>query len=387
MKNRPTLLLVDDEIGILKSLEMILKDSYDLKVAQKGGEAIAILQNQPIDLILSDIHMPDMTGIEVLKRSKELDSSREVVMITGYANVETAKAALRLGAMDYISKPFDASHIQELVRSGLKKRAKAQMALSQLENLNKEKEELENHLLKTEKHASLGELTLGVVHEMNNPLTVIQGYVDLLLKKFNKNEKPTQEVNKEYKKYLQTVEHQIHQCREIAIDFLNFVRGSEGTKQSLDIKLMLEELVQMYRAHSLANSVEMKVLCDPDIPELDLNVGLIRQVFVNLIVNALHAMPSGGKLQVHIRRHPKGVEVCFQDSGLGISQENLDKIFDTFFTTKDGGKGSGLGLSISKKIVERHGGKISVTSQLGKGTTFALFFPSQIPANQKQKIA
>ncbi len=382
MNEKPTVLAVDDEQGALRSLEMILKGEYHVLVAQNGKQAVELLDQQPVDFVITDIHMPDMTGIQVLRHSKERDPSREVLIVTGYANMETAKSALRLGALDYIEKPYDPSEVIKNVQKGIEKKRKAQEAFQQLKTLNKEKESLEDLLMKSEKNDSLGELTFGVVHEINNPLTVIQGYVDLILKQLNQNG----EVNfkdPKYQDYLKTVEGQIHQCRNIAMDFLSFVRGGNGEQKSLDLKLMLQDLIKMYRSSPLAREVEFSLVCDKQIPEIQLSIGLIRQVFVNLIVNALHAMNSRGKLQITLHRKESGVEIDFKDSGKGISKENREKIFETFFTTREGGKGSGLGLSISKKIVERHGGTISYESEVGHGTTFTIFLPFQ-PQAQHQ---
>lgn len=376
-QHKPTILIVDDEQGTLRSLEMILRDSYRICTAESGREAVEFIRQLPVDMILTDIHMPDMTGIEVLKYSKDLDPTREVVMVTGYANLETAKAALRLGALDYLHKPFEASHILNVVKNGLAKRCKAREALNRLKNLDQQNQHLETELLKSEEKAEMGELTCGVVHDMNNPLTVIQGYVHILLNKLNKNGKLSEEESKVYRQYLENVEKQIFQCRDIAHEFLNFARGGEMEVRHLNLKLMIEELIGIYKRNSIARYVDIELIAEEGIPEIKLNIGLIRQVFVNMIVNAMHAMDSKGKLRIRIRHEEGGVLVEFEDNGKGIPPENLDKIFQTFFTTKEGGKGSGLGLAISKKIVERHGGRISVKSDVGKGTTFAIFFPSQ----------
>ncbi len=386
MSKRSLILAVDDEQGALRSLEMILKDDYDVIMAESGKQAVALLEEQPVDYIITDIHMADMTGIEVLHYSKEQDATREVLVVTGFANLETAKAALRLGAQDYIHKPFEAADILSNVENGLKKREKAHQALEQLHHLNKEKENLEDLLVQSEKSASLGELTCGVVHEINNPLTVIQGYVDLMMKKINANEAEHLKEDK-YQDYLKTVEDQIHQCRNIAMDFLNFARGDSNEEKSLDVKLMLEDLVALYHDNPIGREVKFEIKTEESIPEIKLSIGLIRQVFVNMIVNALHAMDSKGTLEIVLRRKETGLEIDFKDTGKGIPDELKEKIFETFFTTKEGGKGSGLGLSISKKIVERHGGNIALQSKVGKGTTFTIFLPYQSQLQTKQEIA
>lgn len=376
-QEKNTILVIDDEEGTRAALEMILKDSYRILKASSGAEGIGCLQKQPVDLVITDIHIPDLSGIEVLRQVKQFDPSLEVVMVTGFANLSTAKTALRLGALDYINKPFDAGHIREIAREGLEKRRKAKEVLEQLQNLQKQKEEMEGHLIKSERLINAGQLTCGVIHEMNNPLTIIQGYVEILLKKLNKNGNLTPKENQEYQSYLATVEKQVQQCKDIAMGFLGFVRESKVERHLVQLNLMLAELANLFRMQQMTHRIPITIHADPELPEISVHVGLIRQVFMNLMVNAVHAMPQGGTLDLFTKVVEDGVEIKIRDTGTGIAPENLKKIFQTLFTTKEGGKGSGLGLAITKQIVERHYGRISVESELGKGTTFTLFLPKQ----------
>lgn len=377
MSKEATILVIDDEEGTRAALEMILKENYRILKAQSGREGLAALKEQPVDLVVTDIHMADITGIEVLRHAKQIDPALEVVMVTGFANLDTAKAALRLGALDYINKPFDTKHIREIVREGVEKHQKAKEALRQLEILQKQKEEMEKELMVSERLVNAGQLSCGVIHEMNNPLTIIQGYVDLLLKKMNKNGALSEKEGEEYREYLGTVEKQVQQCRDIAMSFMGFVRDSSIERHPLQLNLMLEELVNLFRVQQMAMRIQIAVHPGMELPEMMLNIGLIRQVFVNLMVNAMHAMPNGGNLDIFLLDCGDHIEVKFKDTGIGISPDNLKKIFQVLFTTKEGGKGSGLGLAISKKIVERHGGAISVESEVGKGTTFTVALPKQ----------
>lgn len=383
---KATILVIDDEAGTRIALDMILKDNYRVLKAESAQEGLSFIKEQKVDLVMTDIHMPDMTGIDLLRQVKQLDPTLEVVMVTGYANLDTAKAALRLGALEYINKPFDYGHIREIVREGVEKHRRAQETIRNIENLRQEKEGLERELMISERLVNAGQLTTGVIHEMNNPLTIIQGYVEILMKKL-KNGGLSQKESEEYNEYLGTVEKQVQQCRDIAVGFLSFVREQKVETHPLQLNLMLEELAALFKMQEMARKVKITVHGDPNLPEIPLSVALVRQVLVNLMVNAIHAMPQGGSLDLRTEDKPECVEVRISDTGTGISPENLKKMFQVLFTTKEGGKGSGLGLAISKKIVEKHGGTISVASELGKGTIFTLQFPKQVSKETSLKHA
>lgn len=378
MNEKPIVLVIDDQKGTLVALDMILQDSYQVLRAASGKEGVELLKKNPVEMVFTDIHMPDLSGLEVLRLAKQSDPLLEVVMITGYANLDTAKTSLRLGAFDYVSKPFDAGHICEIVREALLKRRKAKEVIEQLQQLQKQKEVLEGELVTSERLINAGRLTCGVIHEMNNPLTVIQGYVEILMKKLNNNGHLCKEEYEEYQHFLKTVENQVQQCREIALGFLSFIRNSHIEPHPLQLNLMLAELAKMMSVQGVGRPVAIELHGDEELPEISVHIGLIRQVFVNLMMNAIHAMPQGGRLDIFTQDRGEEVEIRFQDSGTGISPENIQKLFQTFFTTKEGGKGSGLGLAISKQIVERLGGAISVKSELGKGTVFTVRLPKQL---------
>ncbi len=225
-------------------------------------------------------------------------------------------------------------------------------------------------VLQTEKMASLGTLTSGVAHELNNPLNNISTSVQILLEELEDD-------GLEYKKeLLMDTEKQVERARDTVKALLEFSRERSFSPQLVHVENLI------YQTHKLIKGeVPPDVTLQVDVPEeLEANIDprRIQHVLINLIINAVQAMEEGGELKISVPHQVHNGEICLQvqDTGTGISEEDLPKIFDPFFTTKDVGKGSGLGLAICHGIMEQHGGRIEVASTLGKGTTFSLFFPT-----------
>jgi len=220
----------------------------------------------------------------------------------------------------------------------------------------------------SEKLASIGLLSAGVAHEINTPLTGISSYVQILQKKLT-------EAN--YLQILKKIEDQTDRVSKIVKNLLSFSRNpADLAFHRIDLKESLEEIISLidYRLKSLNINLS-----------LDLKPVLIyaqrerlQQVFINIILNALDAMPGGGQLTIQTRQQEARAIIKITDTGLGIKPEHLPRIFDPFFTTKGIGKGTGLGLSISFAIVKEHEGQILVDSQVGQGTTFTIILPANL---------
>ncbi len=231
-------------------------------------------------------------------------------------------------------------------------------------------------LIHSEKLASLGVLAGGVAHEINNPLMVILGRTELMLM--------DQSMGDETKKDLETVRHETERIGHIVQNLLTFSRKSRQEKiESVGVNDVLERTLMLSEHQLTVGNVEVQKELDPELPSIDANAGQLQQVFMNLIINAHHAMPDGGRLTVKTGTIPDDrVFIEIADTGFGISPEDINRIFDPFFTTKDEGKGTGLGLAVSRNIVENHGGEIGVHSQLGTGTTFRVVLPRVAPPEQ-----
>jgi two-component system NtrC family sensor kinase len=232
-----------------------------------------------------------------------------------------------------------------------------------------EKVQLEEQLLQAEKMSSIGLLAAGIAHEVNTPITGISSYAQILLK-----DTPADDARKPI---LEKIEKQTFRAAEIVNGLLNFARlnGSEFT--DLDLNRLIRESLSLMEHQLKQNHVEVLYAPDQSIPMVYGNAGKLQQVFVNLFLNARDAMPSGGTLKVATSKNDTMVVVEIQDSGVGISPENIRKIYDPFFTTKSTGKGTGLGLAVTYGIIQDHGGRIFVDSIPSQGTHFTLKLPTR----------
>jgi two-component system NtrC family sensor kinase len=235
------------------------------------------------------------------------------------------------------------------------------------EMLRKNKE-LEARLARQNKMASLGVLSSEVAHEINNPLGVILGYAAHLESKMDPDDPGF--------KYVQEIKRESKRCKNIVQDLLSYARVPKPALAETDINPLLEQIVDFAAHHTDMDAVTIATTFDPHIPRIWVDGDQVRQVAMNLMLNAGAAMPAGGRLVVSTALGEDGwVKLTFQDSGTGIAPEDLEKIFEPFFTTK--ARGTGLGLAITKTIVEQHGGRIDVASEVGKGTTVTVSLPAQ----------
>ena len=238
----------------------------------------------------------------------------------------------------------------------------------------RQKAESETKLIQFEKQANIGRLAGGVAHELNNPLTGIVTFTDMLLR--NKN-LPT-----DVRSDLESIAQATERVRKIVKGLLDFSRQTELVREPAEINGLVGGTVAMVENQALIKGVQLKCEMAQGLPLITLDRNQMQSVLLNIILNALDATDSGGRITVTTgigmsagKDGVKGVEIICNDTGCGIKPEDLDKIFDPFFTTKDIGQGPGLGLSVSCGIVERHGGTIRVLSQVGLGSTFIIWLP------------
>ncbi len=229
---------------------------------------------------------------------------------------------------------------------------------------------MEAQMAQADKLASIGELSSGVAHEINNPLGIILGYTQLLLRK----EKADSSRYPDFK----TIEKHARSCKAIVEDLLSFARTSPPKKEAVDIHAVIDEVIDFVQPHTGLEKIEIEKQYDRSLPPLVLDQKKIKQVIMNLVMNARHAIGDAGSLTVATRldENTGNTCVCIQDTGHGIEKKNLPRIFDPFFTTKPTGKGTGLGLSVSYGIVKSHGGDIVVKSKPGRGSEFVVSLPS-----------
>jgi two-component system NtrC family sensor kinase len=248
--------------------------------------------------------------------------------------------------------------------------------LQKLAAANEQKSFLDEKLVQSQKLASIGELSAGLGHEINNPLAIISQeteWMQHLLKRFgDSNAKEIEELQDSLKEVLR----QVGRCREITQNLLDFARRKEPVFQEVNINKLIDDLSRLLEKETIQHHIEIRRDFRRDLPPVHTDAPSLRQVVLNLLTNASHAIQKDGKIRIATESDENGsVDIVVEDTGCGIPKEHLTKIFDPFFTTKPEGKGTGLGLSICHGIVDKLGGRISVSSEVGKGSTFVVTLP------------
>jgi PAS domain S-box-containing protein len=241
-----------------------------------------------------------------------------------------------------------------------------------------EKRVQELQLMQAEKLSSIGILAAGVAHEINNPLSSVAGYAEALLRRFNDEHELASDPRLEaFPKYLQVIVRESYRCKGIIDCLLSFSRKSDGSICNVNINEILEEVLELVRFKSQYDRVEIKTNLQVDLPEIIGDPTGLRQVCMNLLINAHQSINGAGLVEITTRMDGLST-VMFQisDSGCGIPKESIEQIWDPFFSTKDVGKGTGLGLAVSYNIIKRLGGEISVESQVGTGSKFTVRMPA-----------
>jgi len=504
-------LVIDDEEGIRKVMSISLEDAgYEVLTAGDGDRGIQLCRQESPHIVITDIRMPGMDGIEVLKRIKEEDPAKEVIVVTAFGEMELAVSALQLDASDFITKPINNEALfvalerakerystrkelhdytaiieerwmdtsEELARTfnfqqnliessidgimGCDKEGKVITFNKSLEKmlgfskeevrgkisfeqffpvgaaerfrdelyseeqggerrlflyetnllsktgdkvpvqlsatvLLEEQEEVgivaflrdlrelrrleqqfadQARLLHQDKMISLGRLAASVVHEINNPLAGILNYVRLMIKILNREALKKEQVEK-FQRYLNLVESETDRCSKIVSNLLAFSRQSKMEFNDMDVNELLQKCIMLSQHKLTLQNIQIKTDFSSQIPAISGDFNQIQQCVINLIFNAIDAMPEGGLLSMSTSYNQNNavVEIKVTDTGCGISGEDISHIFDPFYTTKKEGKGLGLGLSTVYGIIDRHKGTISVNSEVGKGSVFTLKLP------------
>ncbi len=367
-------LIVDDEPTLCILLEAV--------VTRAGGRAAsatsvagakALLAERAFDCALLDKNLPDGSGIDLLRFLKEAHPETEVMMLTGYANLDSAIDALRLGAFDYIVKPFDVEVLSHRIKMAVERRR------MRLENRT-----MQGLLVQADRMASLGTLAAGVAHEINNPLAFLLSNLEFIERELPLlcAQLPPEELQvkqaAELGLALREAREGAERVRFIVGDLKTFARADEGPGGPIDVRAVLQSAAKMVRSQLVLRAG--LVLDYQPVPSVTGSEGRLAQVFLNLLVNASQAIPAGDptRHQVRVRTRTDGdgmavIEV--EDTGAGVAPDVRNRIFEPFFTPKPVGVGTGLGLSICHGIIAAMGGRIEVDSPPGAGATFRVVLP------------
>jgi signal transduction histidine kinase len=427
MDEKERILIIDDDEGICRSLRLIFrKKGYEVETAGTGREAIEKAQGGFFNLAFLDIRLPDTAGIDLLSPLKEMHPDMAVILVTGYASLETAVQALNEGASAYITKPLNMDEVLATVREALEKqrlvmenrrlfqaaqrelaeRKLAEEALKEyserleemVEERTQELRDAQKQLLLAERMAAIGQIGASVCHELGNPMGVINNSVYYLNAKLRGSDGKV-------KKHLEIMKREIARAKKITRDLLSLSEERKPTLQQIQINTIVQGALWHTQ---VPDKVAVITELGEGLPPLMADPEQMEQVFINLIQNAVQAMtssrpqpegfgelfggvypepsrgaqdrlsragerPNGAKLEISTREREGFIEVEFRDNGCGISEENLARLFEPLFTTK--ARGIGLGLPLSKKAIEAHSGSIEVESEVEKGTTFRIRLP------------
>jgi two-component system sensor histidine kinase/response regulator len=399
----PVLLIVDDEEGPRESLKIILQDDYEVLLAESGYQALELLKEHSVAAAVLDIRMGGMTGIELLKQIKQQAPDVGVIMLTAYETVETARQALRLGACDYLAKPFDLFTMRSAVAKAVEQHRCAQQMRANQEQLGEIQSQLRDYQIKEELARKQGEIYGMVLHDINNPLTVISGLAMLASERLQKLSLPGSHDLVSVKSELTQIDQQVRKCLEISKRYLGFVRRRPTERPVVGVNRLLADLRMLLRPNPSLAGKELQIEPLPEEAGARINGTDLVQILLNLTINALQcgAQPLRVKLTaqrlqgaLNMDQHLDGprahflnragfdnhaplVRISIQDNGPGIAVTPVAKVFEAFFTTKKVGQGTGLGLTIVLHLVEQAGAGLYLESRPGEGTIFTLFLNAE----------
>ncbi|MBF0318997.1 MAG: response regulator [Nitrospirae bacterium] len=387
---KQSILIVDDERDILEALADTFMDDYVVHKANSAADAMVILENNHVDLILTDQRMPVVTGTELLANVDAQYPHVAKILLTGYSDIAATVDAINKGNVDkYMTKPWDNDQIRHIVMEVLQVRMNRMIG---------ERKSIEAQLVQNAKMASIGELAAGIAHEINNPVGFIHSNMGNLRKFFLKIsdlialydkleladaakenvQKLKTDINYDYLKSRinEMIERSIvgtERIQKIIMDLRSFSRKDSEEAAEADINAAID-VTSSFLSFEFKERIKITKHYGT-LPKVVCNIGKLNQVFLNLLVNACQAIDNTGEVTIKTRSEGDIVRIDISDTGSGIPKDKIDKIFDTFFTTKPVGKGTGLGLSISLSIIKQHKGTIDVNSIPGEGTTFTIMLP------------
>lgn len=383
-----TILLVDDEAGIRKVLGISLADSgYTVHTAENGEDALRLFKKFAPPIVLTDIKMPDMDGLELLRKIKQQNPETEVIMFTGHGDMDLAIKSLKYEATDFVTKPIN-DDVLEIALKRARERISLRRQLKEYTaNLEKLVEEKARRLIEAERMAAVGQTIAEISHAIKNIANGLKGSIFVL----------GQGIEQNNKKYLHEgwamVESNVEKIKNLSLDLLNFGKYADVKLNFSDPNVPAHEAVDLMRSKAEAQRVDLKLELAPDSKPLTLDPEGIQRCLLNLIANAMDACneiddTARRKIVTVKTRMLKsgGFEYQVVDNGCGLAKDIQDKIFHGFFSTK-GTQGTGIGLMMTKKIVDQHGGAIEVDSQKGRGTTFTIKLPPQPKTSSSPKAS
>ena len=408
---RPTLLVVDDEEGPRLSLQVIFNDAFNVLVAEDGPAAVDIARTHRIDVAVLDIRMGGMSGLEVLERLRFIDPDIEAVMMTAFETTDTMRQALRLRACDYINKPFDVATMRASVAKALERRSLGSEIRNNAEKMERLQVELQEVHITGELARTRGEIYDSIIHDINGPLTIISGIMQIVDQRISTEAKLEGEDLEFVKDRLRRIMRQVTNCVEISRRYLSFLSPRPDDTTSVLVNQILGDVGELLRAHPSTKNNQLVIRPLPEDSAVSMHGTDLIQVLLNLTLNALQCTGQYHQVQINaqVNAHPLDLTalqdgpfdrfinreefnntapllaIAVQDNGPGIKPEIMSKIFEPYFTTQPKHQGTGLGLCIVQRLLTKARSGLHVHSKVGQGTVFTLYLPAH-PANPSQGV-
>ncbi len=396
---KPVLLVVDDEEGPRTSLRIVFKNEFEVLLASNGIEALKLARSTKVDVAILDILMHGMSGVDVLRELKAIDDDIEVIMLTAYETLETARQALRLGAREYLNKPFDIAALRTAARRALAKRRTS----LELKTAHSRLQELQDEIAATgETLEAAGDTAGNILHDLNSPLTVINGFIELIHKQVNCAASLEGEEFEKMKGGIARVHGQVVRCLEISRRYLGVRHSDDGVQSdSVSVNEVLLDVEELLSKHPSANGCQLTISELEDHTHAAISGTHLLRVLINLALNGLQSAAAPVRVEVIAQLIPEKfdtsgfnnadderfiasdrfvpggpmIAISVRDNGPGISAAVVPRLFADPFTTKSPDKGTGLGLGSVKALVFDARGAIRLTTKNGGGTTFTVFLP------------
>jgi signal transduction histidine kinase len=410
MREPPKVLVVDDEESVVVTIKAILQlDGYSVATTTSGAQARAMVRDVEYDLVLTDLRLEDGDGLDVLKVVRERYPDTVTIMLTGYASLESAIQALRAGAYDYLVKPSEVEELRATVARGLERRRLGQelrLRVAELAELNSSLQrrideataELKQRYEQLKELDRMKSQFLSIAsHELKTPITAMSGFLQVALRRVHRLSEgdaaaPVAEGLRGVTEQLQVVYRQTGKLARLVDELLDVSRIQTGRIEfrygEVDVGELAAEVATRMQltttTHQISVNRDSQNVVTADRDHLE-------QVLNNLVTNAIKYSPTGGPITIDVRPDDGGVRLSVTDRGIGIPAEELDAIFGLFYRSPDraarDAAGMGLGLYISKEIVERHGGRIWAESEAEKGSTLNVLIPRMPIGGTKHHVA
>ena len=354
-------LVIDDEEIVLDScLQILSSGDYEIQTADNGLLGIQMVEEFRPDLIFVDLKMPGISGFEVIEKIQEIDPTIVTIVITGFATIDSAVEAMQKGAFDFLPKPFTPDELRLITRRGLEKRKLVLETLA----LRREKELLREHF------AAI------VSHELKSPLATTQQHL------FSLSAELTDQLTEDQQRRFERIQTRIDDLMKLIHTWLRAISVDVNTIkenfQPTTLPVIVLKALESVQPHAIRKDISITSTIAEDIPMIFGDEGTLVEAIVNIVGNAIKYSAAGSEVDITAVQVENQIKISIQDNGIGISKEDMPFIFEDFFTSSyenKAGRGSGVGLALTKRILEAHNGTITVDSELGQGSTFELWLP------------